>query len=236
MAKNEIAKTQEQTAVTNAADFGGGLRVEGLEDSGPQLSKITLYQGTAQEQESYGTHERGEFLDALESRRLGKSIKVMPVAAWASWAKFVKGSQTPEYSETNKSRVPPEDLEWGADGTPPAATMAINVVAVVENEAWPYLLVFKRTGLKAFNKSIRPIEARRSSTGKPPGLYELASIDDKNADGQPFKRLTCRFVGDPDADMQHLAKQVYDSIEAVKERAATMEQDAPQTDTEEPPF
>lgn len=227
---------KDETAIATAEDFGGGLQVQGLDDGGPQLSKVILYQGTAQEQEAYGTHERGVFLDALESRELGKTIQIVPIDAWASWAKFEKGSSVPVYSETDKARVPAEDLEWGEDGTPPAATMAINVVVIVAGEDWPYLFVFKRTGLKAFLKCVRPIEARRAMKNMPRGLYELSSTDDKNADGQPFKRLTCRFVGDPDAEMQANAKAIYQGIEAVKAQAATLEQDAPATDTEDVPF
>lgn len=213
------------TELVTATDFGGGLTVEGQEDTSPQLSRIVMYQGTAEEEEVYGQHSRGVFLDALESRELGTELEFMPVYAWASWAKFVSGQKAPEYSTRNKSEVPAEDLEFGEDGTPPAATESINVVIVVQGEAWPYLFVFKRTSLRAFTKTVKPIEARRAATGKTPGLYQLSSTDDKSADGKPFKRLVCRALGDPDAEVATLAKQVYDAMEGVKEKAAALADD-----------
>ncbi len=214
--------TGQNTAVATADDFGGGLVVQGIDEAGPQLSRIVLFQGTAEEAEMYGEHKRGTFLDALESRELGDKIRLMPVAAWATWAKFVPGGRVPEYSHTDKALVPREDLEWGEDGQPPAATMSVNVVIVVEGEAWPYLFVFKRTGLKAFNKCIRPIEARRASMRKCPGLYELTSVDDKSGDGKPYKRLICRSVGDPTTEMADLARTIFTQIDAVKSKAEAM--------------
>ena len=218
----ETEKPETGVATMSAQDFGGGLVVQGGDESGPQLSKVVLFQGTAEEEEMYGEHRRGQFLDALESRELGEEIRIMPVYAWKTWAKFVKGEKRPEYSTDDFSAVPPDDLEWGEDGTPPAVTESINAVVAVQGEAWPYLFVFKRTSLKAFNKTVKPIEARRTATGKMPGLYLLASTDDKSADGKPFKRLTCRSLGDPDAETATLAKKVFDSLDAYKQHAADL--------------
>ena len=229
----EVAQ-KASSEVMDASAFGGGAIVHGLEDSGPQLSKIVLYQGTAEEEEMYGDHKRGLFLDALESRELGTELKFIPVYMWASWAKFVPGQKAPEYSTKNIAEVPAEDLEWGEDGTPPAASMSINAVVVVEGEAWPHLFVFKRTGLKAFDKTVKPIENRRQATGKTPGLYQLSSADDKSADGKPFKRLVCRALGDPDGELLQLAKQVFDAMDGVKAKAEEMASDNSQED--EPPF
>jgi len=220
----EIAEKQE-TALVTASDFGGGLVIEGQDDTGPQLSRIVMFQGTAEEEEVYGEHKRGVFLDALESRELGTEIEFMPVYAWASWAKFVPGQKAPEYSTRNKAEVPPADLEFGEDGSPPAATESINVVIVVKGEAWPYLFVFKRTSLRAFSKTVKPVEARRAATGKSPGLYQLASTDDKSADGKPFKRLVCRALGDPDKEVAVLAKKVFDAMDSVKEKAESLADD-----------
>lgn len=231
--KNEVVQKQS-SEVMSATDFGGGLVVEGQEDQGLQLSKVVLYQGSAEEEEMYGEHKRGTFLDALESRGLGTEINFVPVYAWVSWAKFIKGQKAPEYSTKIKAEVPAEDLQWGEDGSSPAATESINVVIAVEGEAWPYLFVFKRTGLKAFNKTVKPIEARRAATGRTPGLYQLTSTDDKSADGKPFKRLVCRALGDPEGDVLALAKQVYDAMDHVKAQAENMAVDA--EDGEDPPF
>lgn len=230
----EVTKKENAPIAPTAASFGGGLTIEGDEATGPQLSKVVLFQGTAEEEEAYGEHKRGVFLDALESRELGNEIEVMPVYAYKSWAKFVSGQKAPVYSTKIKAEVPPEDLEWGEDNTPPVATESINVVVIVKGEAWPYLFVFKRTALKAFNKTIKPIEARRAATGKMPGLYQLTTTDDKSADGKPYKRLLCRAIGDPDAETATLAKQVYDAMDSVKERAEELASDG--TDTEDPPF
>lgn len=232
-----VEPAETGVATMNAQDFGGGLVVQGLDDTTPQLSRVVLFQGTAEEEQMYGEHKRGVFLDALESRELGNEIRIMPISAWASWAKFVKGSSRPEYSHTNMADVPPADLEWGEDGTPPAATESINLIVAVEGEPWPYLLVFKRTGLKSFNKTIKPIEARRASTGKMPGLYLLGSVDDTSADGKPFKRMTCRSLGDPGQDVAQLAKQVFDALGSYKQQAEQMADAHDEAgDPETPPF
>lgn len=221
--KNEVATTEKSESfptTLDASSFGGSV-LAGLDDSTPQLSRVVMYQGTAEEEEMYGQHARGVFLDALEHRELGESIKIMPVALWGSWAKFEPGSKAPVYSTTVKAEVPPQDLEW-IDGQPPAATYSVNAVVVVEGEEWPYLMLFKRTGLKAFDKCIKPIEARRSLQQKTPGLYELGSTDDKSGDGKPFKRLTCRSLGDPGEELAALALTVYRAMDKVKTAAQEM--------------
>ena len=232
----EVATKQDQPLAT-AADFGGGVQIEGDEDRGLKLGRVVLFQGTAEEEEMYGdVHKRGDFLDALESRKLGTSIKIMPITGWTSWAKFVQGQKQPIYSTTNKAEVPPEDLEWDGDN-PPAATMSINVVVVVAGEHWPYLLIFKRTALKAWDKGIKPIEARRGTTNKTPGLYELTSVDDKSSVGKPFKRLTARSLGDPDPETLELAMTVYSQVQAVKEKAKDLADDLGDGDViDEPPI
>ena len=227
---------QGETSLMKSSDFGGSI-LSGLEETTPQLSRVVLFQGTAEEEEMYGEHKRGQFLDALESRELGASIKIMPVALWQSWARFEQGRKVPVYSTTVKSEVPHQDLEWVND-MPPAATESINAVVIVQGEPWPYLLTFKRTGLKAFSKTIKPIEARRSMQQKTPGLYELTSVDDKSADGKPFKRMTCRSLGDPDAETTTLAKTVFDALDQVKQQAHKMDagEDAKPFDADGIPF
>lgn len=232
----ELATQQDETGMT-AADFGGGLQVQGDEDKTPQLSRVALYQGTSEEEEMYGEHKRGVFIDALECRELGTEIKIMPVFAWRSWAKFEPGSSRPVYSTANKSEVPPEDLEWDDDSkTPPAATESVNVVIVVDGEAWPYLMVFKRTGLKAFEKVISPVEKRRGMTNQTPGMYTLTSVDDKSGDGKPYKRLTARALGNPTPEMASLAKTIFNSMSAVKDKAETMAEETVSESGQDPPF
>ena len=227
---SKAVTTKTSTTDLGASAFGGGaLQVEGQDDNKMQLGRVVLFQGTAEEEEMYGEHKRGTFLDALEQRELGDEIDIMPVRAWASWAKFNRGENRPEYSTTIKAEVPDGDLEWGEDGTPPAASESVNCVVVVKGEPWPYLLIFKRTGLAAFNKTIKPVEARRGATGKTPGLYRLTSTDDKSADGKPFKRLVCRALRDPDTDTAKLAKTVFDAMDQAQaqQHAEAVSQDNP---------
>jgi hypothetical protein len=235
MSKKELATIAENggalaVAAASAADFGGGLVVQGKSEAGLNLSRVVLYQGTAEEDEMYGSHKRGTFLDALEVRELGTAIKVMPIFAFATWSIWEEGSRAPVQTWRDQNAVPREMLEWsevGGKRTPPQAQEAINVVCAVEGEPWPYLFVFKRTGLKAWGRTIQPLEARRGSIGKCPGLYELGSTDDKNADGKPFKRLSARPAGEPTAETVELAKKVFAAQQHLKEKAAEMAETEP---------
>lgn len=228
-----MAKKDNDTAIATttatAADFGGGLQVTGRNSGGSNLSKVVLFQGTSEEEQVYGQHKRGVFLDALEVRELGEKINIMPIIAFAQWAVWEKGQRAPAQSWNDEKNVPPDLLQWTetADGhrIPPKAQMSVNVICCVNEEPWPVLFVFKRTGLKAFEKTINPLEARRGSVGKCPGLYELSSVDDKNPDGQPYKRLTARPVGEPPAAMVELAKKVFDAQQRFKQKAAEMADD-----------
>lgn len=208
------------------------MDMDELSDGAPQLSRLVMFNGTAQEEEAYGEHKKGMYLDALESRELGMSVRIAVVMAWRTFVKWPRGQRTPEYIFTNKSDVPPEDLEFGEDGTPPAATECINAVVVVEGEEWPYLFIFKKTGLKAFRKCIAPIEKRRAMTGKSLGLYELSSVDDKNSAGEPYKRITAKAVGDPSPELMALVERIRESAGIVQKQAQKMaeEQAMPEED------
>lgn len=226
------AIAKQETSIATAADFGGGIGatgVAGRTEAGSNLSKVVLFQGTAEEEAMYGSFKRGEFLDALETRSLGTAIKIMPVFAFATWSVWEKGSKAPVQTWNNERDVPKHLLEWGDDGghrTPPQAQMEINLICCVEGEQWPYLFVFKRTGLKAFEKTINPLEGRRAAIGKGPGLYELSSKDDKNPDGQPFKRLVARPVGEPGADILKLGKAVFAARQAFEAKATAVAEEA----------
>lgn len=221
----------------SAADFGGGLVVKGKSDSGINLSKLTMFQGTAEEEKMYGEHKRGMFIDALESRELGDSVKIMPVVAFAQWALWREGAKQPEKVWHDEKDVPVEMLEWRGEGdnrTPPEAQESINVVCCVEGQEWPYTFTFKRTSLRTWNKTIAPLEARRGATGKCPGVYELTSEDDKNEAGQAFKRLKARPVGDPSPELVKLALQVFNAQQAFKAKAAEMVRDEKPTEGFDP--
>ncbi len=232
--KNETALMEAPaTPLASSADFGGkGLVVKGKNETSMNLARASMYQGTPTEEKLYGQHTRGTFLDTLEIRELGPKIQIMPVIPFATYAVWEKGNPAPVESWTDEKDVPPEYLEWNEENgkrIPPKAKEAINVVCcVVANgvlEPFPYLIVFKSTGLKAWSRTIQPLEARRGSIGKCPGLYELSGADDKNADGQDYKRLTARPAGDPPADVIELAKKIFNSQSHVQAAAATMAND-----------
>lgn len=226
MAKaTDLAKTEETTALVVPEALQGGALIEGT-SRGPTLSRMAVFQGTAEEDAMYPGHtlKRGDFFDTLEVRRIGPSVKMVPIVGWVSWARFEKGSKIPVYSTTKRSEVPPEDLQW-QENEPPAATESTNLVVVVDGEPWPYLFVFKRTGLEAFNKCIGPMEGRRGSMKKGPGLYELGTKDDKNPSGQSYKRLTARLIGDPTSELLAVATTVHAGMAELRKKAEDMAND-----------
>lgn len=230
MAKNKdggtaVAEPTTALATATAADFGGGLTVKGKSDTGSNLSKLIMFQGTAEEEKMYGGHKRGMFMDALEIREIAETVRIMPVFAFAQWARWEEGAKQPSQVWHDEKDVPKELLEWTGEGDrrePPVAQESINVVCCVEGEAFPFTFVFKRTSLRGFQRTISPLEARRGAMGKCPGLYEMTSEDDKNDQGQTFKRLKVRPVGDPPAELTALAIQVFKAQQAFKAKAAEM--------------
>lgn len=190
-----------------------GAIVQGR-DATASISRLVLFQGTAEEQEMYGSDfKRGDFIDTLERRSLGQTIRIIPVAGWMSWAKFVKGQKVPVYSVRSKADVPPEDLDWNGK-EPPAATETVNLILIAEGEQFPMLFMFKRTGLKAYTKVIEPMEQRWGHS-----LYELSSTDDKNPEGKPYKRLTARVVSKTPESAAAVLAQLKAKIADVQSKA-----------------
>jgi hypothetical protein len=182
-ATKDLAKPAAAGGALEKAAIGGAL-VEGR-DAKMAISRVALYQGTAEEEQMYGpSFKRGDFIETLEKRNLGPSIEIVCIAGWVSWAKFVQGQKMPEYSTRNKAEVPAEDLVWN-DDEPPAANETVNMVVLVNGEPFPSLFVFKRTGLKAYQRTIEPCEARFGRC-----VYVLSSEKDQNASKQPYQRLT----------------------------------------------
>jgi hypothetical protein len=215
-------------------------KIEGSDDASNTIPRLVMFQGTVEESTMYGDHPRGMFLDALESRPLGKSVSIVPITGWMSFAKWEKGSSVPLYSHKDKSKVPADDLQWGEDGTPPACSSIVNLVCLVASESgklesWPYLLQFKRSATKAY-KSIQDVETRRSMTKRGPGVYQLSSEIDKNKDGQPYNRMKAKFSSELTPDMVTLANVVYTSIQQVKASAEAVAETAPSTPGTEIPF
>ena len=207
MAKNK--ETTETALAGRDAQGGGAMERSAIggsivagRDSSASIAQVVMYQGTPTEEQMYGSDfKRGEFIETLEKRSYGFKVEIVCIGGWMSWAKFVDGQIAPEYSHTNKSDVPPEDLEWQDDGggkrSPPAATETVNMVVLVNGEPFPSLFRFKRTGLKAYGRTIEPSEKRFGRC-----VYELAGVDDKNANNQAYKRLTAKMLrkipeGDP---------------------------------------
>lgn len=223
MAKaTDLATKEAAGALVVPEALQGGAMIEGT-TRGPSLSRMAVFQGTAEEDAMYPGHnlKRGDFFDTLEVRKIGPSVKIVPIMGWVSWACFEKGSKIPVYSTTRRNEVPPEDVQWN-ENEPPRATESTNLVVVVEGEAWPYLFVFKRTGLEAFNKCIGPMEGRRGAMKKGPGLYELGTKDDKNPSGQSYKRLTARLIGDPTPELIAIATTVHAGMADLRKKAEDM--------------
>lgn len=218
------------TAMTMPTTSGGGLVIKGKTDTGMSLSRVAMFQGTAEEEKMYGEHRRGTFLDVLEVRPLGEKIQIVPIAAFARYSRWEEGNNQPVESWENEADVPAALLQWTEDPDgkrhPPEARESINVVCAVKGEAFPYLFVFKSTGLKAFNKTILPLEQRRAIMGKGHGLYELGSVDDKNSNNQTYKRLTARPVGEPDAELQAIVDKVKQVQSHIETTARDMADDA----------
>lgn len=220
---NDIAKSDGQSFAM--------VPVTG-QDEAAQVFRLCLYQGTAEEEQKYGAHlRRGDFFDQLDCQKVGTSVKIMPITGWTTWERWEQGQRAPVYSTRNRAEVPKSDLEWRTDGTkrtPPVARESVRLLVAVEGKPWPYLFVFKSTGLAAFQKTIGALETRRRAEKKAtPGMYELTTTDDKNANNQPFKRLQARPVGEPDAGMIEVGRAVLARMSEFTAKADEAEGDNP---------
>lgn len=226
------AIAKQETSIATAEKFTGTIGtigVAGLNETGSNLSRVVLFQGTPEEEAMYGQFKRGEFLDTLETRSLGTSIKIVPMFAFGSWSVWEKGSKVPVQTWTREQDVPKHLLEWTEENghrTPPQAQMSVNLVCCIEGEPWPYLMVFKRTGLKAYMRQIAPMESRRAAIGKGSGLYELSGKDDKNGAGQAFKRLVARPAGEPNSETVTLCMAVLKAEQAFRAKAAAVAEES----------
>lgn len=209
-------------------NFGGSERtiVAGRDERAQiQVARLTIYQGTTEEVEQYGegTFKRGDWIDTLSIRSLGTKINAVPVPGLykATYAVWEKGKRVPTHTWDDAKKVPPELMQSTTDANgiwiPPQAQEQISAVFCVQGEPFPFVIVFKKTGLKAFNRRIIPMETQLAAAGMPPGMYELSSIDDKNAAGQAYKRLTAKYVGRPPEDLMKLTHSVF--LNAAKFRA-----------------
>lgn len=216
----ELAVNANTTALAVPTDLMGGMAIDG-DLGGSMLGRLALYQGTTQEQSMYDGcgFKPGDFIDTLEKRKVA-SANIVPVRAWVTYVNWPKDSSTPLYVLSDVMRVPPTDLVWN-DGVPPAATKCINVVCLVQGEAWPYLVIFKKTGYKA-GETLAALEKRRALANRGSGLYELGSTKAQNAQKQTYHQLTVRSVGDCPPDMYDALREARAKSEVLVAKAEQM--------------
>lgn len=215
--KHSITRTEGEAQNGLATRPAGGAMVEGR-DPAASISRLAMYQGTAEEEQTYGPgFKRGDWVDTLEKRNLGPVVKIIPVAGWMSWAKWEQGAKVPVYSVTKRSEVPPEELAWTGDGAvrkPPTATECVNLIVLVNDEPYPFVVIHKRTGLKAYQKVVEPYENRHGHS-----VYEYGSVVDKNTAGQPYQRLTAKPCGPSNDEQFARVTAVKNVISAVRAKA-----------------
>ena len=155
MAKNGIEKKIDNggaLAVAGAADFFSAPTVAnaGVEDR--MIPALHLYQGTSKEADQFGPgFAMGDLLDAVEKRKTA-SRNIAVIKGVKRWKRWNDGEKAPVYDYDDRSKVPPEDLEWTGEGEsrkPPLATETFEFMVLIEGEAFPYVARFKRTGYKA---------------------------------------------------------------------------------------
>jgi hypothetical protein len=221
MAKDKsLSFEKQESALALPSDIVGSFTVEG-DDSSTKLGRISLYQGTSQEQAMYGegTFRRGDFVDCLERRKIASTF-IIPIHAEIKYQRWDDGAKLPAYTYSSKERhlIPAEDLAW--DGSnPPVAAKLIDMVVAVRGEPYPYLLTFKRTGLRA-GELILQYEKRRAMKGLRFGMYELGSEDEKNTGGNVFRRLTVKNPVEATEDTFEVLASITQALAAVKAQAA----------------
>lgn len=203
----EITVKQAGTGVLAVREgLGAGLVVAGDDRTAAEmLPRATIYQGTAQEQTKYGEgkFKRGDLIHVSEARKLASNVFV-PVAGAISYVNWPKGARVPQYVLHDPSKVPAQDLKWGPNGEKPIAAKTVTLVVLFQGESTPFILSFKKTGLRAYD-ALKAFEANRQIGGKQVGAYRLEAVEDKDDGGNPFKRWTVVPHGEVPADMAELA-------------------------------
>lgn len=155
MAKTDIEKKHKggALAVAGADEFFAAPTVVNAEAGDRLIPVLHLYQGTAQESETFApaTFSIGDLVDSIEKRRVN-SRRITVITGKKVWVRFEKGQKAPVYSFTRKQDVPADDLEWidRKDGKKPhpLATEVLEFMVLVTGEPWPYVL---RCKVKNFN-------------------------------------------------------------------------------------
>ncbi len=207
--KTDIVTRTGGGAIDLPANLRGGALLEG-DDRGVQLGRMAMYHGTTEEQSTYEgcNFKPGDFIDVLEKRKL-ESSRIVVVHGFVSYVKWPQGAKTPEYIVRRVAEVPPEDQAeaW--------RMRQINCVVLVDGEMWPYLFVFKRTGLKC-GETIFQLEQRRTATGKVRGCYELGSQKAKSEAGQTYYQLVQKAAGDCPESLIPLLESCVSQMDTVK--------------------
>lgn len=210
MTKKEMTVAEAaDKALAVPAELVGGVTIKG-DQGGLRLGELKLFQGTASEAAQYGEHPRGSFIDCLDKKNLGKSVKIALLGGEKVFTKFVEGQKFPVYvvPASERHRVPPADLRDGSgkNGRGTAAREQVLGIVIVEGLDFPYLFRFKSTALAALTRTIQPLEDRRRLGNQIMGVYELTSSDDKGPGGEAYKRLNARPAGDLPTSMHDLAR------------------------------
>jgi len=206
--KNELATIEEKTTAVVPASIAGGLQFDGADQDDYIVPRLHMFQDTSYERDNIGKEfDLGDLVDPLEQRKLA-SNRIVPIIGWKSWAKWEDGQSAPVYSTRDRLAVPADDLEWH-DKEPPAATEMFNMLVAVEGEMTPYLLVLKRTSIKAA-KQLLTLEKMRGAKQQGPGLYAVEFTKETGGSGV-YAKMKLRPAGNPDADMLELVQTFADA-------------------------
>jgi len=201
--------SKKELAIKIPEALAKGALLQGATSEMLELPKYHVFQDTSKERESYGkTWEGGDIIDTLECRIL--SNKFIPLQGFVTYMNWPDGASAPFYVLRDKSKVPVEDLIWGDNGTPPAATEVFNYLCMVEDEPMPYMLILKKSGFKA-GKKLNTMETRRGMAGKGPGLYELGST--KTSGDNVYYPPTVKMIGDPSQQQLDQAARILEQID-----------------------
>jgi len=222
MAKQEA---KSETALAIPANLAGGLVVDGYADDTNPMGDVQLlhmHSGSNEDQAKFPDAKAGDWIDTLDGSNLGKSVRFLPLAAFMSYTGWEEGARRPTYSVNDKKLVPKGDLVWGTTGDMakdrPKCVEAFNYVGLVNDLPYVFRVVFKRTAFKA-GVNMMQLQQRRDVQGTGPGVYELHSVDDKNAKGQTYKLRKVKPVGNPTAEQLALAAKIAARLAATVEKA-----------------
>jgi len=176
----ERPKGKTTLAVTGPQVLG---ILEGEEPSDFMTPRAHLFQGTTIERDIFGDDfKAGDLIDVVTGEKI-KSMKFLVVRGFKDWADVDKKTGLPIKVSRNRKDWPDEETNWEARRAagfddPPPIQERINFVCLFENEGWPLLLRFKRTGLgagKLLNQMLKKHGGRV--------MYELSSRPGKPGEG-----------------------------------------------------